>query len=1091
MSLNPIRDQAYQCFQQEALELLQTLETGLLTLKDDFTIPKVHTLMRAAHSIKGGAASVGLPGIQKIAHKLEDVLRALYRREGVIDPDLDEALLLAYDCLRVPLQTQISTGCYDEANAWSQAEPIFTLLETFLSEDLGANIELPTAAELGVDIVYEVFTGDVTQGLARLERVLADPQTYEVRGEIYTTAEVFIGIGELLSLPGFAAIGQQILQALQTHPEASLTIGKLAVDNLRAAQQAVLAGDRTEGGSPSDELRALANTSLDLSLSELPIVASLPDPAMREWITDAVELDLANLWAEPSLSEQELGALDQLTQDFASSQPADPLAAASDPTVAALIDLFTAPQNPLPDPPEEVFGPVECQPAIDLDAEAFALQHDLALLPAVPENIVPKASDCLLLAHADAANSVAPTTERVTAIERQAISLKPPERSPHPATPPMSESVRVDSTRLERINNLVGELVTQENGSLLQSQQLQGQLKALQKRFNRFEHLTKELETWMDQSQRVEVRGQPRSQTLSQANLNLGLGQQSPPQKTPPLSSDPDSARISLNFDPLQMDSYSDLYTIVQASVEEIFQMTETMRDLMLITQQSQQTQRKKQQTLKQVRNDLLWARMMPVGDILVRFPRMIRDLSNQYQKQVKFTQTGGFTLIDKSMVEKLYDPLVHLVRNAFDHGVEMPEIRLANGKPAEAMIEIRAYHRGNQTFIEVSDDGRGIDLEKVRAATITQGLFSAAEAAVANSELLYQSLFAPSFSTATVVSELSGRGMGLSAVQNQVKALKGNLTLTSEVNQGTTFTIRLPLTLSIAKLLVFSVNSHYMAISVDSLSAIVTVLDTDIQTIQGQKFYHYEDQLIPLYPTSAFVHHYPLPRGATGQLQSIPLPQQNRTPLLLIDDGDSLMALEVDQIINEQELVIKPFGALVAPPTYLYGCTILGDGSLIPVIDGAVLISQWQDPTSGEFTPRTGPQPPLIGQFAPTLESSPILVIDDSLTTRQNLTLTLHKAGYEVIQAGNGREALEKLRQEPRIQAIFCDVEMPIMNGFEFLNACRKQTPPINLPIIMLSSRSSEKHRGMAKLLGASDYLTKPYLEQGLLATLQECLNA
>ena len=1130
MSLNPIRDHAYQFFQQEALELLQTLETGLLTLRDEFTVPQVHNLMRAAHSIKGGAASVNLPGIQKIAHKLEDVLRALYRREGPLDSDLDEALLLAYDCLRVPLQTQVTTGSYDEELAWHNAEPIFTLLESFLSEDLGANIELPTAAELGVDIVHEVFTGDVTAGLARLNRILANPQAHEVKGEIYTTAEVFVGIGELLSLPGFTAIAQHILQALQLHPADSATIGHIAVENLRVAQQAVLAGDRSQGGQPSLDLLAFSTNALALKLDDLSPSSSSPDlidftdftngpedrwdqdladlltepsspePAVGAFSADRWELNFAETSAQSALSAPELAALDPLDHLTATLSYPLPLedepvgnlledifGPGNDPADRELIDYWTEPENSSSDRPEDIFNPRDDELSIALAANDSGLTPDAATLPGIAENITTNARDGLL----SPLPSVVPSLDVLPPAEQPTVVALANRRSapPTPAAPAsqLNESVRVDTTRLERINNLVGELVTQENGSLLHSQQLQSQLKALQQRFNRFEQLTKKFEAWMDQSQRTEVRGhQVAAATAAPQHLNRSAGTLA----TATLVAASDAAgSITLNFDPLQMDSYSDLYTVIQAGVEETLQMAETIRDITMITQQAQQTQRKKQQTLKQVRNDLLWARMMPMGDLLARFPRMVRDLSQQYQKQVNFSQTGGFTLIDKGTLEKLYDPLVHLVRNAFDHGTESPADRIAQGKPAAATIEVRAYHRGNQTFIEVRDDGRGIDLEKVRAATIAQDLLSAAEAATASPERLYHCLFSPNFSTATTVSELSGRGMGLSAVQTQVKALKGTIILTSIANQGTTFTIRLPLTLSIAKLLVFNVNSNYMAIAVDSLAAIVTAPDTDIQTIQGRQFYQYEDQLIPLYPTSAFAHHYPLPRSSTGQLQFIPLPQQDKTPLLLIADGDHMIALEVDQILTEQELVIKPFGAIVAPPTYLYGCTILGDGSLVPVIDGSVLVNQWKDPASQPFN--LANTLPAIAQSSWDLESSAILVIDDSLTTRQNLTLTLQKAGYHVIQAGDGREALEKLRQEPQIQAIFCDVEMPVMNGFEFLSACRKQDPPIRQPIIMLSSRSSEKHQGMAKLLGASHYLTKPYLEQGLLITLRECLQA
>jgi two-component system, chemotaxis family, sensor histidine kinase and response regulator PixL len=217
-------------------------------------------------------------------------------------------------------------------------------------------------------------------------------------------------------------------------------------------------------------------------------------------------------------------------------------------------------------------------------------------------------------------------------------------------------------------------------------------------------------------------------------------------------------------------------------------------------------------------------------------------------------------------------------------------------------------------------------------------------------------------------------------------------------------------------------------------------------------------------------------------------LTQAGKVPLLLIASGKDVIALEVDQVLDEQELAIKPFGQSATPPKYLYGCAILGDGSLVPVIDGAALLTTWQDSTlkAAPLPPATVPEWTVAQQSTQT-----ILVVDDSLTTRQNLTLTLQKFGYQVIQASDGKEALEKLYQEPNIKAVFSDVEMPIMNGFEFLSACRKSYPAATLPVIMLTSRSGDKHRGIAKLLGANHYLTKPYLEQDLLKTLQTCLEA
>jgi chemotaxis family two-component system sensor histidine kinase/response regulator PixL len=217
-----------------------------------------------------------------------------------------------------------------------------------------------------------------------------------------------------------------------------------------------------------------------------------------------------------------------------------------------------------------------------------------------------------------------------------------------------------------------------------------------------------------------------------------------------------------------------------------------------------------------------------------------------------------------------------------------------------------------------------------------------------------------------------------------------------------------------------------------------------------------------------------------------MPLAQTDKVSLLLIANGSEVIALEVDQVFDEQELVIKPFSPVATPPNYLYGCAILGDGTLVPVVDGAVLIRNQLTATPSALAPSSPEQPKLPRNTQiPT-----ILAVDDSLTARETLTLTLQKFGYQVITAADGREAMEKLHQEPNIKAVFCDVEMPNMNGFEFLSASRKLYASETLPIIMLTSRSSDKHRGIAKLLGANAYLTKPYLEQELLKTLKDCLE-
>jgi two-component system, chemotaxis family, sensor histidine kinase and response regulator PixL len=986
LSLDPeIRDQAYQFFTQESLELLQILETGLLNLRHDRSTPQIHELMRAAHSIKGGAASVDLISIKAIAHQLEDVLRVLYRQEVEINPKFEELLLSAYDCLRSPLVQQIQLGTHDEDAAIQQAEPIFAHIKELLGHHLEADIELPTTAELGVDIVQIIFTGDVEQGLTRLEGVLSHPEAEEVAGEIRAQAEVFLGIGQLVNLPGFVALAETTLAALKAQPEKVIEIGELTLANFRTAQAEVLQGDRSQGGILDEALVALAY------------------PA-----------------SSGTLGGEEL-AIEGEVEILSSSFPIDSL--------DGLEDIFGDEEVPINTQQESLSG----------------LQDFFGDTP----SLVSK-----------------PSTEVKTNLTQ--------------ISPYLSNTVRVDFNRLERLNNLVSELTIQENSSSLQNQQLQETLALILQRFDRFEQITKDLQDWNDRSHKTKAQISYTTSTPLPPSTPYSLLRTSP----------------QSDFDPLQMDSFNQLQTVVQEAVEEIAQFSEAIRDIALITQQSQQTLRKKQQTLKQVRNDLHWARMLPIGDLLQRFPRMVRDLSAKFHKKVSLKLNGTTTLVDRAALEKLYDPLVHLVRNAFDHGIEALETRQAQGKPTEATIEIRAYHRGNHTYIEVRDDGKGIDLASVRSRITTMQLLSANEVAALADHQVYEYLFHPGFSTASQVSELSGRGMGLDAVRSHIRQLKGSINLTSEHGKGTTFTLCLPLTLTIAKLLIFSINSNWMAIPIDTLLAILTVSPDQFQTVQGKQFYHWQEQLIPVYSQAIFSPGNTLIRDVGESPHTIPLPKNGKIPLLLIAGESQTVALQVDQIIQEQELVIKPFGQVIKPPPYLLGCTILGDGSLVPVLEGHTFVAYQQHHPTVAISSRPMKEEAVqesmidLQSFPGASQPPTVLIVDDSLTTRQTLTLSLKKAGYQTLQARDGREALDCLNQKFDIQVVFCDVEMPRMNGFEFLTHCRQSFSQTVLPVVMLTSRSGEKHRQIATLLGANAYLTKPYLEHEVLTTLRTLIK-
>ncbi len=1160
-----IQDQAYQFFKQEAPEFLQIIETGLLSLREDRSTANIHSVMRAAHSIKGGAASLSLEGIKTIAHQLEDVFRSLYRFEGEIDADLESLLLQAYDCLRLPLMDQLQSGHYESASALEAAEPIFDVLKLYLG-DTDEDAELPTAAELGVDIVQIVFDGDVQQGILRLQNVLANPDGVPVTGEIRAQVEVFSGIGELLNLSGFKAIAHTTLQALDHNPDNPILVGKAAVANFVAARAEVLAGDRHQGGKPSPELIALTGKDQPSQAKQDPKPQSSPKAPTQNlaklteeslhlefeehdnWF-EALEqeIDSKNLVQVDLLdSSSNLLELEQLDLSEINSYPAnesnlefeDFEGFGSDSGNLELFAEITESEI------DNNFDKESFDTILDQDFEIFSTDldevhdetesnifHDLdndldstfeflefdsnnILLDDIPEIPSPKDLEVAEIflestpldkpeIHVSATTpeldivtpSISSMSSPLTDIKKASLpfgaGVKPITKSipkkttkiPETTTPYISETVKVDLSRLERLNNFSGELVTQENASILHNQQMQAKIERLQKQFKGFENLSKNLQTWLDKAQRSQVRNQAFSAFSPNSSINLF--------DTNSLATNlSTSINLLADFDPLQMDSYNRLYSVIQEALEEIAQMDEGMRDMAILMQQTQQTQRRKQQILKQVRYDLLWSRMLPLGDILSSLPRMVRDMSNKYNKQVNLKLFGTGTLVDKSVLEKLYDPFVHLVRNAFDHGTESTQERVNLGKPVIASIEIRAYYRGNQTYIEIKDDGQGINLEKVKAKAIAVGLLAPDKASQVTNEEIYQFLFEPSFSTAEAVSELSGRGMGLSTVQEQVRSLKGSIEIKSEIGQGTTFIIKLPLTLSIAKLLIFSVQERLFSIAVDTLLGIITVDADAIQIIQGKEFFRFENRLIPLYPTSVFADGYPLPKKSIELLSTESFTEEAQTTLLLLSDGSQIVAIPIDRVLTEQELVIKPFGKAIAPPPYLYGCTILGDGTLVPVIDSASLIAvRYSTSPSNPVTVESDSSLPTNNLKPQLIQRKTVLIVDDSLTTRQSLYLTLEKFGYQVIQAGDGREAIDQLSRSKEIQVVLCDVEMPNMNGFEFLTACRKDSRFVNLPIVMLTSRSGAKHRGVAQMLGASGYLTKPYLEQELIKTIQDLL--
>ncbi|MGK7956120.1 MAG: response regulator [Crocosphaera sp.] len=1136
--MNPdIRDQAYQFFIEEAPELLQIIETGLLTLKEERDKATVHEIMRAAHSIKGGSASVELNTIKIISHRLEDIFKALYDETVIIDDDLESLLLEGFDRLRDPLEEQISTGSFDEEQAIERAFPVFEAIEAILGDSMAQGEQyIPSSADLGIDIVSSLFEVDVTQGLAEIETALTSGDHEQVIQTLRNQGEVFSGFAELLGLPGFGEIVQTIIEALEQSPSEALTIAEVALTDLKQSHHLVLVeGDRTSGGQPSPGLLSLAKGQ-PLEMTVSPPVAEMPSETPSETsLEENSALSLDDLFQEPeeeaspsllfldngsmnedaAVDNQEIEEENAVTAvDFSNTPPLDDIFGATvaeteEPDwegVPALDDVFGEPNKELSESVEAVpfaaslddlFGEIQppTEEPLPLDVDATEVQENIDTfvesvadifdtLPTVEEETIP--SDFQALQSRETVKESSYKTRSTRSGTRSSSEKGESQRQKTAA----SLSVRVDFNRLEKMNNLVGELVINRNSLSLQNEQLQNKVKDLTNRFSYFQKITETLKQLSDQM--VVTPERYGVTKLTEKSLNG---------KNSLVLSPFSTLSETTDFDALEMDSYGTVYSIVQSLVEEMMQLEESVDDIVLFARSSNQTLEQQRQMLNSLRDELMWARMLPLGEVLNRFPRVLRDLSNKYSKPVKLKLTGSSVLVDKAALEKLYDPLQHLLRNAFDHGIEPPEIRRKLGKPEQGQIEIRAYHQGNQTIIEMQDDGGGLDLEKIAKKAVEAGLVSSEQVAVMTKEALQDLIFEPGFSTANKVSELSGRGVGLDVVREQLNALKGTVSVNSIAGQGTTFTLRLPLTLTIAKLLVCLVQydqyhqGSAIALPSDSIEEIIMPEPEQIKRSGEQRFLTWQQQIIPIYGVQHLLeYHSPFTNGFTSQsLQGIATPDNWGSPLLILRRGDHLYALEVTRLVTEQELVIKPFGKAIAAPSYTYGCTILGDGTLIPVVNGTILLEECLQ-SSDSLGKSAGITVESSDDESPTTiamaQNPTILVVDDSAALRRTLALTLQKSGYRVIQARDGREALEQLQQNSGIKLVICDVEMPNMNGFEFLGQRRRDSELMKIPVAMLTSRGSEKHRQLATHLGASAYFTKPYIEQQFLETIQNMIT-
>ena len=454
--------------------------------------------------------------------------------------------------------------------------------------------------------------------------------------------------------------------------------------------------------------------------------------------------------------------------------------------------------------------------------------------------------------------------------------------------------------------------------------------------------------------------------------------------------------------------------------------------------------------------------RMQPVGKVFNKFPRMVRDLSRDLKKNIELVITGEETELDKSVVEEIGDPLIHIIRNSCDHGVESPEDRKAAGKPEQGRVDLKAYNEGNHIVIEVVDDGKGLDVDILKQKAIEKGLISEKEADTMSDKEAFNIIFKPGFSTAKVVSNVSGRGVGMDVVKTNVEKLNGIIEIDSEKGVGSAFKLKIPLTLAILQALLVGAQEEYYAIPLSSVKETVRITQDEIYTVDGKSVLRLRDEVLSLVRLTDIF-------GVDSVLES-----PNEVYVVIIALAEQKIGVIVDYLIGQEEVVIKSLGYYLKSTQGIAGATVRGDGRITLIVDVAAMMDMAKE-VKVNITSKTEESQQARVKTSPS--DYIVLAIDDSNTDRAIMKKCLKSLGVTVLEASNGLEGLEIVKNnEKALDAVLVDIEMPKMDGYTFASEVRKYNKFKNLPLIAVTSRTSKTDRMRGVESGMTEYITKPY---------------
>ncbi|MCC2637758.1 MAG: chpA [Moraxellaceae bacterium] len=531
------------------------------------------------------------------------------------------------------------------------------------------------------------------------------------------------------------------------------------------------------------------------------------------------------------------------------------------------------------------------------------------------------------------------------------------------------------------------------------------------------------------------------------------------------------------DFDPLEMDQYSSLNQLSKALSESASDLLDLKSTLIDKARDTETLLLQQARINTELQEGLMRSRMVPFSRLVPRLKRIVRQTGQEVNKPADLDVINPDGEMDRTLLERIVAPLEHMLRNAVDHGLEDAAGRAAAGKVAQGRVTLTLAREGGEVVLTLADDGRGINIAAVRKKALERGLITEGQD-IADQDVI-QFIFHAGFSTAAAVTQVSGRGVGMDVVQSEIKQMGGTVSIHSITGQGTTFVIRLPFTVAVNRALMVRIGEDIYAIPLAQIEGIVRASPYELETYYGPEapLFEYASVTYKLSYLGEFVHGVKSP-NLVGQ--TMPL------PVLLIRGSDQRVAIQVDQLIGSREIVVKAVGSQLATVAGLSGATILGDGSVVIILDvnamlRAASLTQPRISVGGADA---------LSAPAEVKRTRQVMVVDDSVTVRKVTSRLLERHGYEVLLAKDGMDAIAKL-EDARPDVMLLDIEMPRMDGFEVATLVRHNPHLEGLPIIMITSRTGEKHRERAFQIGVNAYMGKPFNEEQLLETIGELLAA